>query len=86
MSPAKSSPMAIEIQRTRESAAAFGPVSSHTDMKASPTTLRKDNIVSTSQRDAIMILARTSEMPSASAAANPGAEENRGREATRREL
>ena len=70
--------MAIEIQRTRASAAAFGPARSHTDMKASPTTLRKDSIVSTSQRDAIMILASTSDTPSAIAAANPGAEEKEG--------
>jgi hypothetical protein len=78
--------MAIEIQRTRALAAGLGPNRNHADIKANPTTLRKDSIVSTSQRDAIMILASTSDTPSATAAVNPGAEEKRGREATRREL
>ena len=78
--------MAIEIQRTRALAAGLGPNRSHADMKANPTTLRKDIIVSTSQRDAMMILASTSETPSATAAARPGPEEKNERKATRREL
>jgi hypothetical protein len=78
--------MAIEIHRTRALAAGFGQNRSHADMNASPTTLRNDSIVSTSQRDAMMILARTSEMPSARAAASPGAEEKTERKATRRKL
>ena len=50
-------------------------------IKTSPTTLRNNSMVSTSQCDAMMILASTSATPSENAAASPGTTEKTKREA-----
>ena len=76
--------MPIDIRRTRAfTGDGFGPSRSHTVIKASPTTLRNNSMVSTSQCDAMMILASTSATPSENAAASPGATEKTKREAKR---
>src|SRR5271169_4764536 len=73
MRTVNSTPMAIEIQRTRASIGGVGPSRSQIVIKTRPITLRNDSIVSTSQCDPAMILTSTSETPSTTAAAIPGA-------------
>ena len=72
--------MPSDIQRTRASVGGFGPSRSHSVMKTRPITLRNDSMVRTSQCAAAMILTSTSETPSTTAAATPGADEKIGTE------
>src|SRR5271169_4364907 len=73
MRTVNSTPMAIEIQRTRASVGGVGPSRSQMVIKTRPITLRNDSIVSTSQAAPATILTSTSETPSTTAAAIPGA-------------
>src|SRR5271163_2453213 len=73
MRTVNSTPMAIEIQRTRASVGGVGPSRSQMVIKTRPITLRNDSIVSTSQAAPATILTSTSETPSTIAAAIPGA-------------
>src|SRR5271155_564001 len=79
-------PTPIAIQCAPASALGFDPTRSHIAMKARPTTLRNDSIVSTSQSAARTSFARTSDRPSAIAAAMRGLAGARMREADRDEF
>ena len=72
ISAANSKPVANEISRTRASARGRRPTYSHVAMNAKPTTDRNDRVVSTPPCAARMILASTSHMPRAIAAASAG--------------
>ena len=76
--------MPIDISRTRASIGdGLRPSRSHIVIRTSPTALRNSSMVSTSQCDAMMILASTSAAPSENAAASPGTTEKTKREVKR---